>query len=130
MPRPHDPRDRAFWYRLAETEARAVISSLPEDLRGRLDRITVRCEDRPGKHLLEEGWPDDLLGLFSGPAVGEELSSNDVLPPQIKLFVDNLRDEAGDDPQAFRQEVRTTLLHEIGHYLGLEEDDLEARDLG
>jgi predicted Zn-dependent protease with MMP-like domain len=51
------------------------------------------------------------------------------MPPGIRLFIENLRDEAGDDPSAFRQEVRTTLLHEIGHYLGMDEDDLAARQV-
>jgi predicted Zn-dependent protease with MMP-like domain len=43
--------------------------------------------------------------------------------------VENLRDEAEDDPTRFRQEVRTTLLHEIGHFLGLDEDGLSDRGL-
>ena len=48
---------------------------------------------------------------------------------QARVYVENLRDEAEDDPARFRREVRTTLLHELGHYLGLEEDELERRGL-
>ena len=51
------------------------------------------------------------------------------MPSAIRLFIENLRDEAEDDPERFRQEVRTTLLHELGHYLGLDEDELERRNL-
>jgi predicted Zn-dependent protease with MMP-like domain len=52
------------------------------------------------------------------------------MPSAIRLYIENLRDEAEDDPERFRREVRKTLLHELGHYLGLEEDDLEKRGLG
>jgi predicted Zn-dependent protease with MMP-like domain len=51
------------------------------------------------------------------------------MPPQIILFLDNLWDFADRDEGVFRQEVRTTLLHELGHYLGLDEDDLTERGL-
>lgn len=130
MGRPPRTRDSAAtWYRLADAETRVLLAALPEALRARVAEVPVRYLDRPDRALLAEGWPEDLLGLFSGAAYGEALTSPDPSPPEIQLFIENLRDEAGDDPQAFRQEVRTTLLHEIGHYLGLEESELEAREL-
>ena len=51
------------------------------------------------------------------------------MPAQIILFLGNLWEFAGQEEAAFRQEVRTTLLHELGHYLGLDEDDLMERGL-
>ena len=114
-----------FWFRLAEAEVRSTLQALPAALR----EVPVLFEDRPGRHLLDEGWPDDLLGLFEGPCHGERAADVSTMPPTITLFLENLRDETDEDPEAFRQEVRTTLLHEIGHYLGLEEDELSARDL-
>ena len=45
------------------------------------------------------------------------------------LFLENLWDSAGGDEGDFCQEVRTTFLHELGHYLGLGEDELDARGL-
>ena len=117
------------WVRLAEAEVRRTMQALPADLRNRLCDVPILFEDRPGPPLLEDGWPDDLLGLFEGPCHGERTLDVSTQPPTITLFLENLRDEADDDPASFRQEVRTTLLHEIGHYLGLEEVDLIARDL-
>ena len=119
-----------YWLRLAEAEVRVCLAALPEELRRRLTDVPVLFEAQPSRRLLQEGWTDDLLGLFDGPTHGER-GTGDVstTPPTITLFLENLRDEADDDPAIFRQEVRTTLLHEIGHYLGLEEDDLIARDL-
>ena len=123
---PHPPD---FWFNLAEAEVRGTLQALPAALRGPLRDVPVLFEERPGPALTDDGWPDDLLGLFEGPTHGERVADVSTMPPTITLFLANLRDEIGDDPAAFRQEVRTTLLHEIGHYLGLEEDALRARDL-
>ncbi|MEI8242206.1 MAG: metallopeptidase family protein [bacterium] len=117
------------WLKLAEAEINSTLQALPADLRERLRDVPVLLEGRPGPQLMAEGWPDDLLGLFDGPCHGERSSDVSTQPPTITLFLENLRDETADNPAAFRQEVRTTLLHEIGHYLGLDEDGLIARDL-
>lgn len=118
------------WYTWADEEACAVRRALPEALRERLGGLAVTLDGWPTPDdELQEGDDEALLGLFTGPSYGEELETSDPTPPAIRLFVENLRDEAEDDPARFRQEVRTTLLHEIGHYLGLEEEQLEARGL-
>ena len=77
----------------------------------------------------DEGVEPDLLGLFVGPALDEAAGLDDPLPPEILLFLENLWDYAEEDPGIFREEVRRTYLHELGHYLGLEEDDMASRDL-
>jgi predicted Zn-dependent protease with MMP-like domain len=63
-----------------------------------------------------EAFPDSAAGGFQ-------------LPAQIILFLNNIWDFAEADEEAYREEIRTTLLHELGHYLGLDELDLEDRDL-
>jgi predicted Zn-dependent protease with MMP-like domain len=118
------------WQRLAEAETRAVMRALPARLRARAAEVPVRFEPAPGPELLAAGLPDDLLGLFSGTTCADPEGACGPMPTEIVLFIDNLREEAEDDPVRFRQEVRTTLLHELGHFLGFEEDDLGARDLG
>ena len=50
--------------------------------------------------------------------------------PRIRIWLENLWDVAEGDMASFRAEVRTTLLHEIGHVLGWDEEDLEERGLG
>jgi predicted Zn-dependent protease with MMP-like domain len=119
----------AFWTRLAEAEIQNTLRDLPAPLRERLRDLPILLQDLPGTALPADGEPDDLLGLFEGPCYGESSQPFDTLAPTITLFLKNLRAETGDDPTRFRQEVRTTLLHEIGHYLGLDEDDLLTRDL-
>ena len=78
---------------------------------------------------MDDGVESDTLGLFLGDPYPDEISGDDPLPPQIILFINNLWDLAGDNEETFREEVRTTLLHEIGHYFGLDEEDLEVRGL-
>ncbi len=118
------------WYALADDEACAVRASLPPDIRARVADLAVTLDPFPSPdEEIEEGDDEALLGLFVGPSFGEALETSDPLPCAIRLFVENLRDEAEDDPVRFRQEVRTTLLHEIGHYLGLDEDGLAERGL-
>ena len=118
------------WYDIADEEVAAVRASLPPAIRETLRGLAVTLDPYPTPdEELQEGDDEGLLGLFVGACFGEELASNDPMPPAIRLFVENLRDEAEDDPARFRQEVRITLLHEIGHYLGWDEDELEERGL-
>jgi predicted Zn-dependent protease with MMP-like domain len=125
-PKQHLPPE--FWFRLAEAEVQATMRALPAPLRERLQDLPILLQDHPSAALLADGLTSDLLGLFEGPCYGEAAQLA-TLVPTITLFLTNLRAESGDDHALFRQEVRTTLLHEIGHFLGLDEDDLLARDL-
>jgi len=125
-----DKVDDETWYRWADETACDVCAALPDALRERLKALAITLDPWPtSEEELQEGDDEALLGLFVGPCFGEELDAEDPTPPAIRLFVENLRDEAGGDPTRFRDEVRTTLLHELGHYLGLDEQELDARGL-
>ena len=120
----------SIWYTRAEEESRDLLASLPEDLRECLAPLAVTLDPRPTPdEEMQAGDDTELLGLFVGLPFGEPPDAADPLPCAIRLFVENLREEAEEDPMRFRQEVRTTLLHEIGHYLGLDEEGLAARGL-
>ncbi len=114
----------------AQAEVERTLHALPPDLRTRAEPLPVICEPLPNDDLVADGVDADLLGLF----VGEELAATGAtlapMPAQIFLFLDNLWDYTDGDKQRFLEEVRTTYLHELGHYLGLDEDDLDARGLG
>jgi len=103
------------------------VEALPEPLRERAEKLPVIFERQPSVELRADGIEADTLGLFTGAEFVEE---NDVLlPPQIILFLENIWGFAETDEKHFREEVRTTFLHELGHYLGLDEDELTARGL-
>jgi len=117
------------WLAIAQAEVRQTMASLPEDLRNPAAALPVIYERIPRRDLVRDGIEPDTLGLFVGPDFASEEHPGAVLPPQIILFLENIREMVEDNEEEFREEVRTTLLHELGHYLGLDEDGLEERGL-
>jgi predicted Zn-dependent protease with MMP-like domain len=114
--------------------ARQVVAAaerrLPAEVRKVAAQVPVCYEPTPNAGILAEGWEPDILGLFVGHEHGGELRSDGApLPPQILLFLDNLWDYAEGDETVFRDEVRLTYLHELGHYLGWDEDEIARRGL-
>jgi predicted Zn-dependent protease with MMP-like domain len=115
---------------LARQVVAAAERRLPADVRTVAAQVPVCYESTPNAGILAEGWEPDLLGLFVGHEHGGELRSDGApLPPQILLFLDNIWDYAEGDETAFRDEVRLTYLHELGHYLGWDEDEIARRGL-
>jgi len=112
---------------LALAEVEATLVALPKPLRERAEKLPVTFERQPNAGLQADGIEADTLGLFTGPEFADE--GQVPMPPQIILFLENLWDFAEGDEEIFREEVRTTFLHELGHYLGLDEDELTERGL-
>ncbi len=112
---------------LALAQAEATLAALPQPLRERARKLPVTFEPRPNRDFVADGIEPDTLGLFVGPEFAHEDAVP--MPPQIVLFLENLWAFAGGDEETFREEVHTTLLHELGHYLGLDEDELSERGL-
>ena len=114
---------------LAQAEVEATIRDLPAPVQARARELPVTCQPVPSASMVDDGIDPDLLGLFVGESFTEEGLTSDPLPAQILLFLNNLWEEAGRDERRIREEVRTTYLHELGHYLGLGEEGLEIRGL-
>ena len=112
---------------LARHEVEATLQSLPPPLRERARQLPVTYEPWPSDALVEDGIAPDTLGLFVGGEFAEDTQA--VLPAQIILFLENIIDMVEGDEKELRAEIRTTLLHELGHYLGLNEDELFDRGL-
>ncbi len=123
------PLDWNNLHALALAEVRATLAALPEPLRDRAQALPVTFERVPNEAHLRDGIYPDTLGLFVGPEFAYEQTTGFPVPPQIILFLENLWDFAEGDEDYFREEVHTTYLHELGHYLGLDEDDLFDRGL-
>ena len=111
---------------VAQAEVESILSALPAPLREQAAPLPVAYEARPSKALLADGYEPDLLGLFVGSPLADP---DEPLPPQIVLFLENIWEMVEGDEEFYRDEVRTTYLHELGHYLGLDEIDLEERGL-
>lgn len=116
-------------HQLAASSVKQVRSHLPAELRAASEPVVTLYQAVPDQTLLDQGWEPDLLGLFEGASRLEADPHASDPPPRIILYLDNLWDLAEGDPQIFTDEVRTTYLHELGHFLGFDEDDLALRDL-
>jgi predicted Zn-dependent protease with MMP-like domain len=115
---------------LARDVVAAAQRRLPAEVRGAAEAVPVCYESLPNEDILAEGWEPDILGMFVGHEHGGELRTDGVpLPPQILLFLDNIWDYAEGDEEIYRDEVRLTYLHELGHYLGWDEEEVARRGL-
>ena len=109
-----------------------VLDQLPRRFRERLHNIEIVVEKRPSAELLRaEGLDprhDTLYGLYQGIPLAERSEFDPpMLPDKITIFSDCLHDHF-PDPEELRAEIRVTVLHEIAHYFGMDEDEIE--DLG
>lgn len=111
--------------RWADEELKALIKVLPDDVKAAALKLPVSLEEKPGQGELDDKLVGDELGLFEGPPAMDEAEEL----PRIRLFLGNLWDWVERDEQDFRDEVGTTFLHELGHYLGWDEDEVNERGL-
>lgn len=115
---------------IAQQVVAAAQRGLPAAVREAAAAVPVCYEPVPNEGILAEGWEPDILGLFVGHEHGGELRDDPApLPSQILLFLENIWDYAEGDETLFRDEVRLTYLHELGHYLGWDEDEVAQRGL-
>ena len=121
--------DLAQRTQIAADTVGAAQRRLPPDIRALARSVAVHYERAPADEVIAEGFEPDILGLFTGSPHGTEFSQETPAPPQILLYLDSLWDFAEGDVDVFREEVRVTYLHELGHYLGWDEDQLAARGL-
>ena len=113
----------------AEQIVEEAVASLPDDIREASEGAPVRFELEMDAHWIDEGIDPENLGLFSGPSMLDPDCPECIEPPLITLFLYNIWDYAEGDWDAFDAEVRRTFLHELGHYLGLEESAMPGLDL-
>jgi predicted Zn-dependent protease with MMP-like domain len=100
-----------------------ALDGIPDELARLVRNVVVLVEDEP-----PEGEPDDLLGLYDGVALTERDSTVTMtLPDRIFVFRGPLLDLCDSERQLV-EEVRITVVHEIAHHFGIDDDRLH--DLG
>jgi len=97
-----------------DADVRRALDSLPPELAAKLENVAVVVED-------ENGEDPDLFGLFE---------QSEYLPARIVVYRRPLQEEFGHDAGALEEEIRTTVLHELAHYFGIEEDRLDELGYG
>jgi predicted Zn-dependent protease with MMP-like domain len=103
-----------------EERVAVVLRSLPAELREAIRNVEVTVED-------EHPDDPDLFGLYEGVPLTERGDWAGSLPDRIRIFRRPLV-ESFPDPGELEAEIRITVLHEVAHYFGIDEDRLE--DLG
>jgi predicted Zn-dependent protease with MMP-like domain len=103
-----------------EELVRQALDSLPKPFRARLANLAIRVEDAPPSEPSRGGL---LLGLFSGVPRTQKSVFAATPPDHIYLYQKNIEAICATESQVARQ-IRDTLLHEIGHYFGLSEEEL------
>ena len=110
-------------------EIRTILKQLAPPLRERAESVAVHFEWTPEPGYTATGIEPDTLGLFEGDDYITMEQPVAECPTRIILFLGNLWDFTNRNPTRFREEVRVNYFHELGHYLGLDEDDLDIRGL-
>ena len=89
-----------------------ALSSLPADIRATLSNVAIVVEDEPPH--------GQLLGLYSGtPLAGRTFWARGTLPAKVSIFRGPITRLAAGDADRLRREVRSVVLHELGHYFGI-----------
>lgn len=108
----------------------AALAEIPDEFRPHLDNVMVEVQPRPDRLLMQHYQvPGDILGLYVGTPLDERHVDGPgaLLPDRVLIFRDNLCAMCANAEQ-LAEEIRITVLHEIGHHFGMDEDELE--DLG
>jgi predicted Zn-dependent protease with MMP-like domain len=107
---------------------RESIGELPEEFRERLQNVAIIVEDYPSEELKKQMdlSPDDtLFGLYEGvPLTERGFFEQPLYPDRILIFQRALEDEC-DSPDELKDEVKTTLVHEVAHFFGIDDEYLE-----
>ena len=105
-----------------EAEVDGVLASLPPWVVARIDNVVIVVERRPRKTQNPGG--ETLLGLYEGVSLAERgVDYYAVTPDQITVFYE-AHMALGLSDQDLRSEIRTTVLHELGHHIGIDDDRL------
>lgn len=108
-----------------------AIDSLPEEFIERLDNVDITVESAPTQaQLAQQGIPDDslLLGLYEGVPMTARQNYGFVLPDKITIFQESI-EMACDTSEEIVHVVRDTVVHEVAHHFGIDDDALHALGL-
>ncbi|MEO7157566.1 MAG: metallopeptidase family protein [Vicinamibacterales bacterium] len=108
----------------------AAIDSIPERFARQVRNVGVIIEDEPSAELLDEmevDADDTLLGLYDGtPLTERSWDYGNQLPDRILLFQHPIEDDGDGSDADVRRAIGETLIHELGHYFGMTEDEIDV----
>jgi predicted Zn-dependent protease with MMP-like domain len=105
-----------------------ALASIPQRFRKAMQNIAIVVEDEPSRELLAEmdiEPPDTLLGLYQGtPLTERHWGYGNTLPDRVLIF-QGPHERSAEDEDDLLVAIAETLIHEIGHYFGLSEEEIE-----
>ena len=105
-----------------------AVRLIPRRFRREMRNLALVVEDEPGDDLLEEMEiepPDSLYGLYQGTPLPERSwAFGNALPDRITIFQRPIEEDC-DDEDEIRAVIGETLIHEVGHYFGMSEEEIE-----
>lgn len=116
-----------------------VLATLPPQIHELLERVPMHVEDYPSEDVMDNRrvrYRDDLCGLYTGiPLTERSIQHSGTLPDVITIYREGILRAAADrkgrvSNDRLREEIRITILHELGHHHGLTEDDLREMGYG
>ena len=129
-----NPKKRAYFDRQVDW----VVKRLPERIQQMLDVIPLYVEDRPSRRQMREldvEHPNDLCGCFVGVTEGDRHQYQARHPNVIMIFRGGIFEAAADDEgycetKGLREQIRVTIMHELAHFVGFDEDELAELGYG
>jgi len=110
-----------------------AVKLLPREIQQHLDNMVISVRKRPSRNMLKEmGVPRDetLLGLFQGvPLIERSITSPPLYPDTILLFQEPL-EEICETREDLEMQIRITVVHEVAHFVGMDEERLEELGYG
>jgi predicted Zn-dependent protease with MMP-like domain len=120
-----------------DDQVERVLAEMPPLVHDLLEKVPLHVEDHPSEEVMDARgveYLDDLCGLYTGiPLTERSIEHSGTLPDVVTIFREGILTAASDPDgrirgERLREEIRITILHELGHHHGLTEQDL--RDLG
>lgn len=105
-----------------------AIDSIPRRFADEIKNVAIVIEDRPSPDLLDEmemGPDEVLLGLYQGTPLPErQWAHGNALPDRITLYQRSIEEDCESDEDEIVVAIGETLIHELGHYFGLSEEEI------
>ncbi len=121
------PRKRGFsrGRQIFEKMVQEAVDSLPEEMKRQMENVAVMVEEEPPEDWEEEtGESGELLGMYQGVSKKERgFWYGNVLPDCIMIYRGPL-ERMSASAEELKENIRQTVIHEVGHYFGLGEEDL------
>lgn len=116
-----------------------VLERMPPLVHELIERVPLHVEDYPSAEVMEQigvRYIDSLCGLYTGIPIGDKsVWHSGVMPDVVTIYREGILSVAADctgriATERLREEIRITILHELAHHHGLNEDDLQKLGYG